>query len=288
MGGGGRGVIYEVTQGNSILLGLLEWEDGEGRWEGEGRGKLCMEKEGWEELSVGEYVFGVQGTSNLFGSIANASYSFTLSPSFSSSRFSRFSPSSRSSSSRQEKCDPSLWDNSPLSLYGIQTFPSGQALLPSSLRSTPLIITTKALSPCQTVGMAKNILPPSTLSWSFIPPFPSFFDDFNISDWAQGTKLTIPVQILENRDAFPMNVPVGIRVTADFGDNQIYFAETFVHFLPSGVNVVTNPVELSSVVDGEDRLVIDLSESSTVDGLEIGEVCYYFFFFCKMSLLVFF
>ena len=265
MGGGGRGVMYEVTQGDSVLVGLLEGE--EEKWEGEGSGKLCMEQGGWEKLSPGEYVFGVQGTSVLFGSIANASYSFTLSPSLSSS-------SSRSSlSPRQDNCDPALWDNSPLSLYGIQTFPSGQALFPSSLRSTPFIITTKALSPCQNVGMSKNILPPSTLTWSFISPMPSFFDDFNINDWAQGTKLIIPVQNLENRDAFPMNVPVGIRVAADFGDDQIYFAETFVHFLPSGVNVVTDPVELSSIVDVEDRLVIDLSQSSTADGLEVGEVC---------------
>ena len=74
MGGGGRGVMYEVTQG--VLVGLLEWEEeGEGKWEGEGRGKVCME--GWEELSPGEYIFGVQGTSSLFGSIANA-YSFSF------------------------------------------------------------------------------------------------------------------------------------------------------------------------------------------------------------------
>ena len=253
-------MMYEVTQGDSILVGLLEWEEqGEG---GEGRGKLCMEK--WDELSPGEYVFGVQGTSTLFGSIVNALYSFTLSPSFSSS--SRYS-------SRQGNCNPILWDNSPSSLYGIQTFPSGQTLLPSSLRSVPLTITTKALSPCPQVGMSKNILPPSTLKWSFISPPPSFFDDYNISDWAQGTQLIIPVLILENRDAFPMNVPVGIRVMADFGEDQIYLAETYVHFLPSGVNVVTDPVELSSVVDVEGRLVIDLRESSTLDGLQVGEVC---------------
>ena len=269
MGGGGRGVLYEVIQGDSVLLGLLEWEEqGEGKWEGEGRGKVCLEKEDWEELSPGEYVFGVKGTSALFASIANASYSFTLSPSLSSSS----SRSSSSSSSRQDNCNPNLWDNSPTSLYGIQTFPSGQTLLPSSLRSVPLTITTKALSPCPQMGMSKNILPPSTLTWSFILPTPSFFDDYDISNWAQGTKLIIPVQILENRDAFPMNVPIGIRVMADFGDDQIFFAETFVHFLPSGVNVVTDPVALSSIVGVEDRLVIDLRESSTLDGLQVGEV----------------
>ena len=272
MGGGGRGVMYEVTQGDSILLGLLEWEEqGEGKWEGEGRGKLCMEKEGWDELSVGEYIFGVQGTSALFGSIANASYSMTLSPSLSSSS-SRSSRFSSHFSSRQNNCNPNLWDNSPSSLYGIQTFPSGQTLLPSSLRSVPLTIATKALSPCPQVGMSKNILPPSTLKWSFISPTPSFFDDYDISDWAQGTQLIIPVEILENRDAFPMNVPVGIRVTADFGDDQIYLAETYVHFLPSGVNVVTDPVELSSIVDVDNQLVIDLRKSSTADGLQVGEV----------------
>ena len=279
MGAGGRGVMYEVTQGDSILLGLLEWEkQGEGKWEGEGRGKLCMEKEGWDELSPGEYVFGVQGTSALFGRLANSSSSFTLSPSLSSS----MRTSSRSSSSRQNNCKPNLWDNSPSSLYGIQTFPSGQTLLPSSLRSVPLTITTKALSPCPQVGMSKNILPPSTLKWSFISPTPSFFDDYDISDWAQGTQLIIPVQILENRDAFPMNVPVGIRVMADFGEDQIYLAETYVHFLPSGVNVVTDPIDLSSIVDVDDRLVIDLRKSSTLDGLQVGEVSFFSFFnFCR-------
>ena len=288
MGGGGRGVLYEVIQGDSVLVGLLEWEEqGEGKWEGEGRGKLCLESEGRDELSPGEYVFGVQGTSALFGSVVNASYSVTVSSSLSSSssRFSRFSSYSSGSSSRQDNCNPNLWDNSPSSLYGIQTFPSGQTLLPSSLRSLPLTITTKALSPCPQVGMSKNILAPSTLKWSFISPTPSFFDDYNINDWAQGTKLVIPVQILENRDAFPMNVPVGIRVMADFGEDQIYLAETYVHFLPSGVNVVTDPIDLSPIVDVDERLVIDLRESSTLDGIQFGEVTvsflnFIFLFFC--------
>ena len=292
MGGGGRGVLYEVIQGDSVLVGLLEWEEqGEGKWEGEGRGRLCLEKEGWDQLSPGEYIFGVQGISTLFGSVANASYSFTLSPSLSSSssRFSRFSSSSSSSSSRQDNCNPNLWDNSPSSLYGIQTFPSGQTLLPSSLRSLPLTITTKALSPCPQVGMSKNILAPSTLKWSFISPIPSFFDGYNISDWAQGTKLIIPMEILENRDAFPMNVPVGIRVTADFGEDQIYLAETYVHFLPSGVNVVTDPIDLSSIVAVDDQLVIDLRESSTLDGLQFGEVesFFSFFYFCEFYFFIF-
>ena len=280
MGGGGRGVMYEVIQGNSVLVGLLVWEEeGEGKWEGEGRRKVCMEKEGLEELSPGEYVIDVQGTSALFGSVANASYSFILSPSSRSFSLSSHSSSFFSSSSQRDNyCNPDLWDNSPLSLYGIQTFPSGQTLLPSSLRSIPLTITAKALSPCPQIGMSKNILPPSTLEWSFISPTPSFFDNYNISDWARGTKLIIPVQILENRDAFPMKVPVGIRVTADFGEDQIYFAETFVHFLSSGVNVVTDPVVLSSIINVDDRLVIDLRMSSTADGLQVREVCFVTFF----------
>ena len=124
--------------------------------------------------------------------------------------------------------------------------------------------------------MSKNILAPSTLKWSFISPTPSFYDNLDIGDWAQGTELIIPVQTLENRDAFSMNVPVGIRVTADFGENQIFSAETFIHFLPSGVDVVTDPVELSSIVDVDDRLVIDLRDSSTADGLQVGEVFLFF------------
>ena len=63
-------------------------------------------------------------------------------------------------------------------------------------------------------------------------------------------------------------------MTADFGADIIFSAETHIIFLYSGVNVVTNPVELSSIVETDDGLVIDLSDSSTLDGLVVGEVCF--------------
>ena len=78
---------------------------------------------------------------------------------------------------------------------------------------------------------------------------------------------------------------IGIRVTADFGDNIIFTAETYIQFMYSGVNIVTNPTSLSSIVGVDERLVIDFSDSST-DDIVYGEVClhkYYFLFFYKKN-----
>ena len=251
--------MYEVIEGD--LLDDFRWESVGG--EGSGKEKLCLEGEEWGALGVGEYEFTVQGTSALFGTTTNASYSFSISS----------SESSRSSL-RQENngCDPTLWDDSPSSIYGIQTFPSGQTLLPSTLRSTPLLITAKALSPCSEIGMSKSILPPSTLSWSIVGRVPLGLVGVDINDWAEGTQLTIPVSYLQNRDAFPINETVGFQVTAEFGEGAQFSAETFVQFLAAGIDVVTDPIDMSSIIVAAERLVIDLRGSSTDDGLTIGEV----------------
>ena len=172
-----------------------------------------MEQEGWEELGEGEYEMIVRGTSVLFGMSTNATYSISVSPPLSPIASRDHNPTSAHIITRQTNnntCNPFLWDNSPLSLYGIQTFPSGSTVLPPSLRTTPLIITAKALSPCEEVGMSKDILPPSVLTWRFLDPVPEGLDGVEIDDWVVGTQLIVPVLFLEDRNAFPVNEPVGI------------------------------------------------------------------------------
>ena len=81
--------------------------------------------EEWEDLSEGNYYFIISGRSILFDTVASSTYSFTISPSSSSRSLS-------SSSSRQITtnitCSPTLWDSSPNTIYGIQTYPSGKSL----------------------------------------------------------------------------------------------------------------------------------------------------------------
>ena len=177
----------------------------------------------------------VEARNVLWESVVVANYSFDA------------TLSSSSSSSSSSSCS-SLWDPSPNSLYGIQTFPSGLSLLPSSLRSSSLTITTKALSFCEEIGKAKDILAPFTFNWfvieyeiiiiiiiiifffyfffhwliysfpsknrAFLDPIPDKLADVDPNDWAQGggAVLTIPSLFLENRDYFPMDVAVGIQV----------------------------------------------------------------------------
>ena len=186
------------------LEGLFEWE--EVGWVGAGWGEVCVED--WGRLLEGEgereFSFTVEGTSVLFGTVAQVNQSFIVSL-----------PSSSSSSSRQvSSCSPSLWDSSPLSLYGIQTYPSGLSLLPPSLRTSPLSITAKALCPCSSVGMSKDILAPFTFNWTFMDPIPNGLADVDANDWANGGLLVMPKMFLEDRGAFPMNQPVGIQVNS--------------------------------------------------------------------------
>ena len=170
----------------------------------------------WEEI----YRIRVVGRSILFGSVASTHQSFTVFPSSSPSK----SPSTL-------PCDPSLWDTSPDSLYGIQTFPSGLSLLPPSLRSSPLTIITKALSPCPSIGLSKDILAPFTFEWAFLDPIPEGLMGVDINDWADGGVLVVPSSILENRGAFPMNEPVFIGVSLSFLFFIFYFLFFIFYFL---------------------------------------------------------
>ena len=198
MGSGGRGVEYTITSSEPTLETVLEWRDV--GWIGAGWGEVCVEE--WGEVVGEELSFEVEGRSVLFGTTAKSNYSFVV-----------FSSSSSSSSNRQIlDCNPSLWDTSLENLYGIQTYPSGVQLLPSSFRSSPFTITTKALSPCTSIGMSKDILLPFKFNWTILDPIPDGLIDVNLNEWSMGSQLVIPREYLDDRTAFPLNQPVAIEV----------------------------------------------------------------------------
>ena len=201
IGSGGRGVRFTVTASTSALESVLEWKDV--GWEGAGWGELCVEE--WGEAALEgeyEYTFAVEGQSVLFGSVATTTHSFRLS-SFGGSE-----------STTDSSCSPSLWDTTPNTLYGIQMYPSGLQLLPPSLRLSPFTVNAKALSPCSSIGMSKDILLPFDFNWTLLEPIPEGLLGVDLNDWSMGAQLVIPSSILEDRDAFPMNEPVGIKVRA--------------------------------------------------------------------------
>ena len=262
---GGKGVTYQILTENDELRVSLSFTEIVG-WEGAGKAEVCIEGGSWGQLSVGQnYTFQVVGTSVLFGTTATSSFTFTLS----SSSFSR---SLLSSSSRQEmtNCDPFLWDPSPSSLYGLQTFPSGTTILPPSLRYVPLTITTKALSPCAQNGMSKDILAPSNFTWEFIGVGGSGGIEIDLNEYANGTRLVIPQEILENRDIFPPNEPVGVTVIADFGEEIVFHSELSIQFVSSPVEMKVQS-GFKSIFDVDEDLVIDFSDSYTLDGGMVGE-----------------
>ena len=254
---GGKGVEFQITSTNNTLLEILTLENI--GWVGMGKARACIAGNNFEKLDSDQfYAFNIQGTSVLFKTTTSASFTFHLSSSklFSS----RFSP-------RQTiTCDPSLWDSSPTSLYGIQTFPSGHTLLPPSLRSSPLVITTKALSPCPQIGMSKDILMSSSFFWEFLGELGG---DLNPNDWVRGTKLVIPETILKDRDVFPPNQPVALQVTVDIVEGDLFTAGVIIEFLPSPVEMKISS-EFSSIYDVNDLLVIDFSDSYTLDGVVVG------------------
>ena len=254
-GGGGKGVEYEILSGD--LEGVLEFESL--GWVGMGKGELCVKNSSWVELDEGnQYSFEVIGRSVLFDRIASTNFSFTLLP--------HPSPLTRQSST---SCDPSLWNFSPSSVYGIQTFPSGLTILPPSLRSYPLVINAKALSPCSQIGMSKDILAPSSIVWRFDEAIPEGLVGQNPNDWANGTQMVVPTELLLDRGAFPPNVVVNLKVVADFGGGIVYDAELGVKFLPSPVELIVQS-EFSSVFVADEVLLIDFSDSYTLDGFVVG------------------
>ena len=226
---------------------------------------MCIGGGDWEKITGNgdSYMFDIEGTSVLFASIATSSLTFVFSPEYQQSL--RPFNSSFSLSSRQETttCNPSLWDATPEAIYGIQTFPSGDIVLPSSLRESPLIITTKALSPCEEIGMSKEILAPSSFFWEFVGGEVGGIDP-NV--WARGSQLLIPENVLGDRELFPPNQPVGLRVSVDVGLEESLVADVSVEFSASPI-VVEPQAIFSSTYDIREVLVIDLSDSYSLDAL---------------------
>ena len=269
-GSGTKGVNFQISSDGDALedVLVLHTKEEDVGWVGAGRARVCVES--WKLLDQGQiYTFEVQGTSALFGTSAIASHSFIVSSPPSSGHLITNS-STGSSSCQSSSCDPSLWDASPSSLYGIQTYPSGNTVFPSLLREYPLTITTKALSPCSQIGMAKDILAPSVLSWVFTGLIPAGLVDVNPNDWANGTRLVIPRDVLEDRKAFPPNELVRIRVSADFGNEDGFVADVGIEFVASPVEMVVNP-SFETIFDGDEEFVIDFKDSYTLDGITLED-----------------
>jgi len=115
--------------------------------------------------------------------------------------------------------------------------------------------------------MTKDILAPADITWSFTGPVPAALSSFDPNDWASGTSLLIPDTDLQNRDYFPVDFAVTLEVKAEFDEGVTLFAETSIQFLPSPVDLVTNP-EVKSIIKDDERLIIDFSDSSTADNLQ--------------------
>ena len=93
----------------------------------------------------------------------------------------------------------------------------------------------------------------------------------DLNNWADGTRLVIPSEVLVDREAFPPNELVRIRVNADFGDEiGELVADLGVEFAPSAVKMVVDS-SFRSIIDQDDVLVIDFGGSYTLDGIELGD-----------------
>ena len=132
--------------------------------------------------------------------------------------------------------------------------------MPSSLRSVPLTVSIKALSPCFETGMSKDVLPPATFFWEFLD-INNHTNTIDPNDWQQGTILVIPRDVLSDQDIFPPNVAVALRVAADFGQGVTFFSDVIFEFLSSPIQMVVQD-SYNSVVDADDTFVIDFSGNS--------------------------
>ena len=63
------------------------------------------------------------------------------------------------------------------------------------------------------------------------------------------------------------------QVTATLNDTDaiIFTAQTLLQFLPSPINMITNPPGLSTIIPTNSPLIIDLTDSSTPDVTEFGD-----------------
>ena len=263
--GGGRGIDYELMVGPDLAGQMVVMQVG---WIGGGKGKVCLigvegGEGGLQIEGDRNYTFGVRGRSRLFGSVSETWFSFYVLGSDTDATPQLPSP-----------CSDSLFSSSVVP-YGIVTTPSGNTFLPPSLRFLPLTITTKALSPCGVFGMAKDILTPSTIEWTFLDTS-NTNTEIDLNEWANGTSLDIPSSILQNRQIFPPNVLVPIRVTAQFfqsnntkvGEKVTLFGDVAIGFGYSPIVMVADLIPVSgSIFDVSDLLILDFSDSYTYDGI---------------------
>ena len=252
-------VGWRIDSGEEDLEEVLEWE--ERGWVGEGRGRVCLNRTGALEEGR-EYMFSIRGESMLYEVEGSANFSFFVHRSSSLS-----SPSS------------SLWDPSPFSLYGIVLSPYLPRLLPPSLRSLPLLLTTHALS-SSSFQTSKDILPFASFDWEFLDPVPEGLANVDPNDWSNGTTMVIPSSTLQQRTAFPIGETVKVRVIVDFGNDIVFSDEVEVGFAPSPIEMVVNFEGGENekegghgyVFTGEGgELEIDFSNSFTNDGINFEE-----------------
>eukprot|EP00009_Paramoeba_aestuarina_P000425 CAMPEP_0201514108 /NCGR_PEP_ID=MMETSP0161_2-20130828/6022_1 /ASSEMBLY_ACC=CAM_ASM_000251 /TAXON_ID=180227 /ORGANISM="Neoparamoeba aestuarina, Strain SoJaBio B1-5/56/2" /LENGTH=799 /DNA_ID=CAMNT_0047910563 /DNA_START=939 /DNA_END=3335 /DNA_ORIENTATION=+ len=133
-----------------------------------------------------------------------------------------------------------------------------------------MTITVKALDECTDIGMAKDILVPSSqLTWEFLGSVPSGLVGVDPNDWAVGTRLVIPSSVLSDRDSFPPEEFVRMRVTAILGGDE-FVADVGIEFVGSPINMVVND-DFENIFDSDDTLVIDFENSNTADGIRYDD-----------------
>ena len=128
---------------------------------------------------------------------------------------------------------------------------------------------------CDEKVVSKDILSPATFLWEFVSNNNTtnirLRDNLEIDkNWKKGTMLTIPSNILTDREIFPPNVPVTLRVSITFFEQEdaTFLEELSLQFLPSPIEMKVQ-MGFSSIFDVEERLVIDLTDSYTSDGLVV-------------------
>ena len=247
---------------------------------------MCMGGDGWGGVEVGErYWVRVGGVSEVFGGLEVGEISFVVLPfALSSSRalpsLDEYSETQqerdsglkqqRQESSELPPCSEQLWSSSPLSLYGLRTYPSGHSYLPSSIRNEGLTVILKALTPCEELDFSKDILPESNASWSFVdlssslpPPLPQ---PLSADEYTSGTRLYLPPSLLTT--TFPPSTPIHLSVSLSIpflsypltADLSFEFLPGPILFslspFPSPTHLSTTPLVLNfeeSVVEDEQR-----------------------------------
>ena len=244
---GGRGVTYDASRSDPVVVRSLTQKSGVS---GE---RLCVEREDWDNFDSGStYTLTVDATSSLFGTIGSDSLTFFVREGFSSTR------SVVSSAKRQQESDcADLWDEDPLSMYGIQTYPSGNVYLASSVRLEGLTVLLKALTPCEEVAMSREILELGSVSWEFVD-----HPNLDANEYSLGTRLFLPSSLLQENFAPYVPVVVDVSLTLEEG---VFFSSSFsFQFVPGPVKFVLSD-DPGSVVKADSVLVLDFTNSFTED-----------------------